>query len=159
MQKGKYFRNGLAISDDEALDADGMIRSGVAMRVPMKFADALQRSVAKNNKRATLVDAHGAVFSAAKGGRPGYRILVGDAGVEAERRYAEEARRQWIADMNSEWKTDARNKANKPGADEDEDEEDGDDDDENETSDAQRQRVHDAYAAHDAYLKNAWRGK
>src|SRR5689334_16000240 len=72
MQKRNYFRNGIAITDHEALDPNGMIRSGVTMRVGMFAMDALQRSVA-NNKCATLTDGYGNGGLALN--KPGYRLL------------------------------------------------------------------------------------
>jgi hypothetical protein len=101
-----FYYNGRPITADEALDADGAIRDGVVLRVPMFMRDGrlnpsitpLQQEIATHRGR--LTDAAGSTdrftFS-----RPGYRILhdvvAREARETAYQRYEDELVNAWKA--------------------------------------------------------------
>jgi hypothetical protein len=85
MAEQKYFRNGVAISEDEALDSGGALLDGVSVRIPMFLRDGSanraltppQRQVA--GQHAHLMDGTGSTnFN-----RPGYRIMTDAAARDA----------------------------------------------------------------------------
>src|SRR5262245_566214 len=45
-----YFKNGQRISDEEALDSRGIMKTGVSMRVAMTALDEMQRSIALDSQ-------------------------------------------------------------------------------------------------------------
>jgi hypothetical protein len=101
-----FYYNGRRITADEALDADGAIRDGVVLRVPMFMRDGhlnpsmtpLQQEVA--TYRGRLTDASGSTDQFAFS-RPGYRILHDAAAREARetayQRYEDELVNAWKA--------------------------------------------------------------
>jgi len=130
----KYRRNGHEVDEDEALDADGVLRDGFSVTVPMTMRDdltPLQRSVALNGLHdARVTDADGTTAGLH---RPGYRIVdAKDARAAVERAYDEY--RRWICDA---WKSPGREIEVKPL-----------------TGDARE----DARAAYLEDVTNAWRG-
>lgn len=73
--------------DDDVFNADGILKDGRTYRVPMRFCDALQQSVAacsanarvRHTERPThalITDVHGDPLELQ---RPGFRILSGDS--------------------------------------------------------------------------------
>jgi hypothetical protein len=147
MKKHSYYRDNREISAAEALDSRGGLRDGVTLRVRTQMRDGKTVGAAPTVR---LHDGHGG----AVGHKPGFVCVDGsdDATVQAQREY-----RDYLRDA---YKQDARKaKAAKP----DEDERDEDDDDRDRGDDSaaaianRRQRVNDAYAAHEQYLRTAYR--
>src|SRR5262245_56776615 len=101
-----FYYNGRRITADEALDADGAMRDGVVLRVPMFMRDSrfnpsitpLQQEVAIHRGR--LTDAAGSTDILAFS-RPGYRITHDAAAREARedayQRYEDELVNAWKA--------------------------------------------------------------
>jgi len=86
-QRARYFdSSGRQIAEHDALDRNGILRSGFAIRVPMQMRDA-----SRQDAKPVVVDGHGNGGLALR--RPGYRIatndtrraLVADAYAQADR--------------------------------------------------------------------------
>jgi hypothetical protein len=97
-KRQQYFRRGVPIDDSEALDADGVLRPGCTMRVPLHMTDGkpnpllspLQREIATRRARVTDGNGDSGEFAFS---RPGYRIMndaaVRDAREAAHREYVD----------------------------------------------------------------------
>ena len=77
----RYRRRGRDVTEDEALDADGILRDGFSVSVPMTMRDSVQRAVAQN-----LHDGHGNRDMV--GHRPGF-IMDANANDARQRAYDE----------------------------------------------------------------------
>lgn len=97
----RYRRRGRDVTEEEALDADGILRDGFSVSVPMTMRDSVQRAVAQN-----LHDGHG--NRDVVGHRPGFIIDAHDArdAVEEAYRLRDEAdQNAWRADAKETWGT------------------------------------------------------